>query len=79
MTRLVCLISTREVIHLATEFVYPPIPSRSMDWSAVDDNTYDASFDGDHWSQGAHGTGATELEAIDALFDQLEVEVGAAR
>jgi hypothetical protein len=75
--RLVCLISTREVIHLSTTFVYPPIPVRTMDWSAIDENTYDASYEGEdesgeHWSQGPHGTGTTEQEAIDVLFDQIE-------
>lgn len=48
-----------------------------MDWSAIDENTYDASYEGEdesgeHWSQGPHGTGTTEQEAIDVLFDQIE-------
>jgi hypothetical protein len=80
VTRLVTIVATRQEISLRTTFVYPPIPSRASDWSAIDDNTYDASFEGtdesgDHWSQGAHGVGATEAEAIGDLLDQLEAEV----
>ena len=45
--RLVSLIATREVLHLSTCFDYPPIPIRSLDWSAIDSNTYDASYEGE--------------------------------
>ncbi len=49
---------------IKTHFVYPPIPCRNFDWSAVDDDTYD---------MGAPiGHGATEQEAIEDLLDQLE-------
>lgn len=41
----------------------PPIPVRSFDWSAVDDN-----YDGG----GAVGRGATEQEAIADLLEQIE-------
>lgn len=73
------VVATRQEIVIHTSFVYPPIPSREMDWSAVDDNTYDASFEGsdesgDHWKQSAHGVGATEQEAIADLLEQLEEE-----
>jgi hypothetical protein len=75
-TRLVSLIATREVIHLETCFDYPPIPIRCLDWSAVDGNTYDASFEGsdesgDHWKCSPSGHGATEYEAIADLMEQL--------
>jgi hypothetical protein len=40
MTRLLSVVSTQQEIELSTEFVFPPIPSRSMDWSAIDANTY---------------------------------------
>jgi hypothetical protein len=53
---------------IRTEFVYPPIPIRSMDWSAVDDDTYDGAED----SHCPIGRGATEQEAIDDLKSQLE-------
>lgn len=48
---------------IRTEFVYPPIPDRSFDWSAVDDDTYD--YDA------PIGRGATEQEAIEDLQEQL--------
>lgn len=70
------LLSTREEIVLSTCFEYPPIPIRSMDWSAIDDNTYDASYEGEdesghHWKSSPVGRGATEQEAIADLLDQL--------
>lgn len=50
-------------LEINTEFVYPPIPLRTMDWQATLDG-YDA---GD-----PIGRGATEAEAISDLLDQLE-------
>ena len=50
---------------IRTEFVYPPIPLRQFDWSAVDDDTYD----GDGCPI---GRGATEAEAISDLLAQSE-------
>lgn len=41
-----------------------PIPNRSMDWSAIDDDTYDLGS--------PTGWGATEQEAIADLLEQLE-------
>jgi len=46
-----------------TENVCPPIPTRDLDWSAVDDN-----YEPGH----AIGTGATEDAAIADLIEQLE-------
>lgn len=76
MKALVSLLSTRKVIHIATNFDYPPIPIRCLDWSAVDDNTYDASYEGsdesgDHWKCSPSGHGSTEQEAIADLLGQL--------
>lgn len=70
------VVATRQEIVISTDCVCPPIPTRNFDWIAVDDNTYDASFEGsdetgDHWSQGAHGMGTTEQEAIEDLLEQL--------
>jgi hypothetical protein len=50
---------------IRTEYVYPPIPIRSYDWCAVDDDTYDGPGS-------PIGSGATEQEAIDDLKEQLE-------
>lgn len=50
---------------IRTAYVYPPIPIRQFDWSAVDDDTYDGP--------GCPiGTGATEQEAIADLLQQIE-------
>lgn len=51
-------------MRIVTHYVFPPIPVRTMDWSAVDDDTYD-------YDQPV-GWGATEQEAIADLRDKLE-------
>lgn len=51
-------------IKVRTEHVYPPIPVRDWDWSAVDDNTYDGPGNPIGW-------GRTKQAAIDDLIDQL--------
>lgn len=55
---------------IETSFDYPPIPDRSMDWSAVDGDTYDGAPD-------THppcpiGRGRTEAEAIADLLEKIE-------
>lgn len=52
---------------IETSFVYPPIPIRQFDWSAIDADTYDGADD----SNCPIGYGATEQEAIDNLLDQM--------
>lgn len=60
-------------IKVSTSFDYPPIPIRSMDWSAVDSNTYDADCDQDGFFTSCPiGRGATELEAVRDLLNQIE-------
>jgi len=60
-------------IKVSTSFDYPPIPIRSMDWSAIDSNTYDASCDEDgFFSSCPVGRGATEAEAVSDLLEQME-------
>lgn len=54
-------------IRIRTSFEYPPIPVRNMDWSAIDDDTYDGADD----SHCPIGRGETEQEAI---ADLLELE-----
>jgi hypothetical protein len=50
---------------IRTDFVYPPIPIRDFDWSAVDDDTYDGP--------GCPvGYGRTEQAAIDDLMAQID-------
>lgn len=56
---------------IVTEFVYPPIPSRDMDWSAIDQDAYDGAEDA-HPRNQIIGRGATEQAAIDDLMAQLE-------
>ena len=50
---------------IRTSYQYPPIPCRSMDWSAVDDDTYDGPGSIVGW-------GRTEQDAIEDLLDQME-------
>jgi hypothetical protein len=49
---------------IKTEHWLKPIPLRSYDWSAVDDDTYDLG--------GAIGWGPSEAAAIADLLEQLE-------
>jgi hypothetical protein len=53
---------------IRTEYVYPPIPIRTMDWQAWDDDTFDGAED----SHCPIGRGRTEQDAIDDLKEQLE-------
>lgn len=60
-------------VKVSTSFDYPPIPVRELDWSAVDDDTYDADCDEDgFFSICPVGHGATEQEAINDLMVQIE-------
>jgi len=60
-------------IKVSTNFDYPPIPVRDMDWSAVDDSAYDCDCDEDgYFSTCPVGHGATEQAAIDNLIAQIE-------
>lgn len=52
-------------IKISTCHEYPPIPVRSFDWSAIDDDTYEGVG-----CPVGHGT--TEQEAIDDLLAQIE-------
>lgn len=68
-----CLLANHAEIELATNFDYPPIPVRNLDWSAIDSNTYDADCDQDgYFSTSSCGRGATKMEAVGDLLDQLE-------
>jgi hypothetical protein len=52
-------------IKVKTNNVFPPIPLRQFDWSAVDDATYDGEGC-------AIGYGSTEAEAVSDLLEQME-------
>ena len=57
-------------MRIKAHFEFPPIPDRSQDWSAIDDDTYCGCPD-------CHcpiGTGPTEAAAIADLLEQLEDE-----
>jgi hypothetical protein len=59
-------------IKVRTTHEYPPIPVRDMDWSAVDDDTYDVDCDQDgYFSTCPIGRGPTEEAAIADLLEQL--------
>lgn len=51
---------------IITNHVYPPIPDRSNDWSAVTDD-----YDGAEGSHSPIGRGPTEASAVRDLLDQL--------
>lgn len=51
---------------IVTHYDCPPIPDRSMDYSAVDDDTYDGAPD----SHCPIGRGATEADAVHDLAVQ---------
>jgi len=72
--RKLCIVATRQEIHLQTNPVFPPIPTRRYDWSAIDANTYDVDYDYEigYYSRSEQGHGATEQEAIADLIEQLE-------
>jgi hypothetical protein len=53
-------------VRIRTQYSPTPIPDRNFDWSAVDDNTYEAGH--------PIGWGETEAEAIADLWSQLEAE-----
>lgn len=57
--------ATLAKIRVRTEHVYPPIPIRDYDWSAVDDNTYDGPGNPIGW-------GRTEQAAINDLIEQFQ-------
>lgn len=60
-------------MNIKTELVYPPIPTRCMDWTAIDSDTYDCDCDQDwFFSTSPIGRGATETEAIADLKALLE-------
>lgn len=61
-------------LNIRTTHEFPPIPIRSMDWSAIDDDTYDVDCDQDgFFSTSPVGHGATEQEAINDLLQQMEI------
>jgi hypothetical protein len=61
-------------VQLRLTHVFPPIPIRSFDWAAYDDNRFDGADDA-----GAQmvGTGATITEAITDFAEQLSEKLGA--
>jgi hypothetical protein len=52
---------------IETNYDYPPIPIRNMDWSAIDADSYDGVEDGNCMM----GNGATKQEAINDLLSQV--------
>lgn len=57
---------------IVTNFWMKPIPLRSFDWSAIDDDTYCGAED----SNCAIGYGVTEQAAIDDLLEQQAMDSG---
>lgn len=67
----------RDGYKIVTHYECPPIPIRSMDWSACEHDNDDADWDGERWViDRPVGYGATEEEAIEDLLRQLkEIDV----
>jgi hypothetical protein len=61
---------------IITEHVYPPIPDRSCDWSAVFDGYDGGMVDADTPSRDLIGRGPTEVSAIADLLQQEEERNG---
>lgn len=62
---------------IVTHYDPKPIPLRCFDWSAIDDDTYDADLvDGSWIALGPCGFGETEAEAIADLKEQLGTRNG---
>jgi len=61
------LYTNMRALRIKTSRICPPISTRSFDWSAVDDSTYDGPG-----SPIGHGT--TEGEAIGDLLEQLGID-----
>lgn len=73
----VTILATRQSINVSLNADFPPIPYRGLDWSAVDDDTYDASYEGEDetgsiWKCSPSGHGETEAGAILDLIEELE-------
>lgn len=51
---------------IKTEFVYPPIPIRRFDWSAIDEDTYNGD------PTDPIGFGHTRAEAVQDLLERIE-------
>lgn len=66
MTRRLTILATRKEISLLTMPMYPPVPIQNWNWSALDDSTFDYGE--------ACGMGATEMDAVNALLDELETQ-----
>lgn len=74
MKRNLGIITTRKIIELQVSCVFPPIPTRKFDYCAIDGNMFDADWDGNRYiTSSPQGAGATEIEAINDLLDQMEV------
>ncbi len=59
-----------EAMIILTQLIRPPVPSRSFDWSAIDEDSYDGAPDSPNRNE--IGYGATEEEAIKDLEGKLE-------
>ena len=51
-------------VKIRTDFIFPSIPDRRFDWSAIDEETYDFGK--------PIGYGRTEAEAVADLLEQIE-------
>jgi hypothetical protein len=63
----------RDGHRIVTEYIYPPIPVRTMDWQATLDN-YDCDWNAQagYFSTCPMGWGETEAAAIADLLEAIE-------
>jgi hypothetical protein len=54
--------------NIRISYDFPPIPIRDLDYSAIDDDTYDGAED----SHCPIGTGATPEAALAELFEKID-------
>lgn len=59
------------LVRISTDYWAKPIPDRSNDWSAVDDDRYDGAEDSTGRARMV-GFGATEADAIADVLIQIE-------
>lgn len=52
---------------IKTEYVYPPIPMRNFDWSAIDEDTYNGPGS-------PIGFGRTRAIAVEDLLEQIQID-----
>ena len=68
-----CRLAAEIVMKIVTHYDPKPIPIRTADWSAYDEETYDCDCDEmGYISRSPVGYGATAIDAIADLMEQMD-------